>query len=124
MRNGTSTPPLTTTDASHNPESDCAATRDGSRETPSTTDAIVPSYLFVIFRLPAYHANARLARRRKQKTKSPGSETPPGPANGCDLNRAVFYLCTIPVDAARRRPEASPAQQHEHSQQRTTIIAA
>src|SRR6185503_19334798 len=50
----------------------------------------------------------------------------PGLRYDCDLRCAVLlrrsYECTTSVDAARRRPEASPATQHEHSQQRTTNI--
>src|ERR1700730_1185066 len=109
-RNGISTPSLTTTDASHNPLSDCAEARDGSAARPITAETNTTSAFLVIPYL------MKKTKRPGKRCASRACET----AVTCGLRSS--YECTPPVDAASRRPEASPATQHARWQQQTTGI--
>jgi len=58
-----------------------------------------------------------------QKQKARKAVRLPGLRYDCEpVGVLNFYERTTSVDAARCRPEESPATQHEHSQQRTTNI--
>ena len=117
-RNGTSMPPLTTTEASHSPLIDCASTRAGrAARTSSAATNRRGSVLFI--QCSCLSAVAHCARRTKEKARK--AVCLPGLRYDCEpVGVPNSYERTTSVDAARCRPEASPATQHEHSQQRTT----
>ena len=71
------------------------------------------SYLSTV----AHHAKADKSKKARKAVRLPGLRYDCEPVGVPDS-----YERTTSVDAARCRPEASPATQHEHSQQRTTNI--
>ena len=104
IRNGTSTS-LTRTTASHSPLSDCAAAGGTSDASAMTTSDGTTIWRFM---------------KAPQQQKGPESVSPSGPCMSAELKPEPNYV-GFPVNAAARRPEATPAGQHEHARQRRTF---